>query len=447
MPIAETASSTALDVTWARAQFPSLAQTVNGQPAVFLDGPGGTQVPQRVIDAISDYLANNNANTGGAYQTSRNTDGMIAEARAAMGDFLNCDADEVVIGPNMTTLTYAMSRAIGRTLEPGDEIVLTLLDHDANFSPWKALEEKGVTIRTVEFNPADCTLDLQDLSRKITSHTRLVAVGYASNAVGTINNVAEVVQLARQAGALSYIDAVHYAPHGPIDVRRIGCDFLVCSTYKFFGPHMGVLYGKRELLKRFQPYKVRPLTDNIPNCWEWGTLNHEGIAGIKACVDYWEELGRRVEKGVAPSPPPTETRQAASRQEGRAKASAMSRRDAILAAHEAIHPHERAMMERMVAGLLAIPGLKLYGISDPRRFEQRCATIVVRIEGFTPLELATKLGERGFFTWDGNYYALNVTEQLGVESTGGFLRIGLVHYNTMEEVERMLAALREIVAE
>ena len=388
-----------------------------------MDGPGGTQVPRHVIDATSDYLARTNANTGGAYHTSRNTDHMIAEARAAMGDFLNCDADEIVFGPNMTTLTYAMSRSIGRELGPGDEIVLTLLDHDANFSPWKALEEKGVTIRTVKFNEADCTLDMQDLAATIGKKTRLVAVGYASNAVGTINHVAEVARLAREAGAMSYIDAVHFAPHGPIDVRAIDCDFLVCSTYKFFGPHMGVLYGKREHLMRLRPYKVRPLTDNIPNCWEWGTLNHEGIAGIKACVDYWEELGRVV-TGLAPS---------------------NTRRTAILAAHAAIHRHERQLMEKMIAGLLAIPGLKLYGITDPRRFEHRCATIVVRIEGHTPLELATKLGERGFFTWDGNYYAMNVTEQLDVERLGGFLRIGLVHYNTMEEVERLLAALREIV--
>jgi selenocysteine lyase/cysteine desulfurase len=215
----------------------------------------------------------------------------------------------------------------------------------------------------------------------------------------------------------------------------------VCSTYKFFGPHMGVLYGKREHLKRLRPYKVRPNTNNIPNCWEWGTLNHECIAGIKACVDYWEELGRRTYTGFAP----VETRQAPSLQNVREKLSAMSRREAIVAAYGAIHPHERAMTEKMIAGLLAIPGLKLYGISDPRRFEHRCATIAVRIEGHTPLELATKLGERGFFTWDGNYYALNVTEQLDVERLGGFLRIGLVHYNTMEEVERLLGALKEIV--
>jgi cysteine desulfurase family protein (TIGR01976 family) len=425
MPIAEQASSssasTAFDLAWVRSQFPALAQTVNGHPAVFLDGPGGTQVPQQVIDAIADYLARNNANTGGAYHTSRNTDRMVAEARAAMGDFLNCDADEIVFGANMTSLTFAMSRAIGRELGPGDEIVLTLLDHDANFSPWKALEEKGAVIRAVKFNQNDCTLDMRDLAAKIGRRTRLVAVGYASNAVGTINDVAEVVRLARQAGALSYIDAVHYAPHGPIDVRALDCDFLVCSTYKFFGPHLGVLYGKREHLKRLHPYKVRPNTNSIPNCWEWGTLNHEGIAGIKPCVDYWESLGRRAKPAVT------------------------TRRAAILAAYEAIHGHERKMMEKMIAGLLEIAGLKLYGITDPRRFENRGATFAVRIEGHTPLELATKLGERGFFTWDGNYYALNLTEQLDVERLGGFLRIGLVHYNTMEEVERLLGALREIV--
>ncbi|MGA6984605.1 MAG: cysteine desulfurase-like protein [Terriglobales bacterium] len=443
MPIAEqvSSSSTALDLAWVRSQFPALAQTVNGHPAVFLDGPGGTQVPQRVIDAIANYLSRNNANTGGAYSTSRNTERMIAEARSAMGDFLNCDGDEIVFGPNMTTLTYAMSRALGREFGPGDEIVLTLLDHDANFSPWKALEEKGVIIRTVKFNEEDCTLDMLDLAAKIGARTRLVAVGYASNAAGTINNVTEVVRLARQAGALSYIDAVHYAPHGPIDARALDCDFLACSTYKFFGPHMGVLYGKREHLKTLHPYKLRPNTDNIPNCWEWGTLNHECIAGIKACIDYWEELGRRVETGLAPS----ETRPVESPREGRSQQAVATRRAAILAAHEAIHQHERKMMEKMIAGLLAIPGLKLYGISDPRRFEHRCATFAVRIGGHTPLELASKLGERGFFTWDGNYYALNLTEQLDVERLGGFLRIGLAHYNTMEEVERLLEALREIV--
>ena len=422
MPSTQTAPTTALDLAWVRSQFPSLAQTVNGRPAAFLDGPGGTQVPQRVIDAISQYLERDNSNTGGAYQTSRNTDAMIAEARATMADFFHCDSDEIVIGPNMTTLTYAVSRSLGRELGPGDEIVLTLLDHDANYSPWRALEERGVTIRVADIHEADCTLDMADLASKINKRTRLVAVGYASNAVGTVNDVREVVRLAHQAGALAYIDAVHYAPHGLIDVRELDCDFLVCSTYKFFGPHMGVLYGKREHLQRMQPYKVRPNTNNIPNCWEWGTLNHACIAGIAACVEYLAEIGRRCNGAVA------------------------NRREAIVAAYAVLEPYERSLMVDLLSGLAAIPGARVYGITDPAQFHHRCPTIAVRMEGHSPLELATKLGERGFFAWDGNYYALNLTERLGVESTGGFLRIGLVHYNTLEEVGGLLAVLREIAA-
>jgi cysteine desulfurase family protein (TIGR01976 family) len=427
MPTTETsAPAAALDITWVRSQFPSLAQTVNGHPAAFLDGPGGTQVPQRVIDAISNYLCRDNANTGGAYTTSRHTDAMLAEARAAVGDFLNCGADEIVFGPNMTTLTYAMSRAIGRELGPGDEILVTRLDHDANVSPWLALEEKGVTIRWAEIHEEDCTLDLDDLASKINKKTKLVAIGYASNAVGTVNPVKKIVSLAHAAGALAYVDAVHYGPHGLIDVAALDCDFLVCSTYKFFGPHMGVLFGKREHLERLRPYKVRPLTDAVPNRWEWGTLNHECIAGIEACVDYLADLGRRGHPEAA------------------------TRRAAIVAAFEAIHHYEHGLMERLIAGLAQIRNVKIYGIADPARFSERCPTIALRVVSQTadqtPLALATKLGDHGFFTWDGNYYALNLTEQLDVEKSGGFLRIGLVHYNTVEEVERLLEALREIVA-
>lgn len=421
MPAIENELGAALDVTWVRAQFPALAQTVNGHPAVFLDGPGGTQVPQRVIDAVSGYLASHNANTCGAFATSRRSDLMISEARAVMADFLHCDADEIVFGANMTSLTFAIGRSIGRDLGPGDEILLTRLDHDANFSPWKALEERGVTIKVAEINDSDCTLDMADLASKITKRTKLVAVGYASNAVGTINPVPEIVQLAHKSGAMAYIDAVHYAPHGPIDVRALDCDFLVCSTYKFFGPHMGVLYGKRAHLTRLRPDKIRANTNNIPNSWEWGTLNHEGIAGIAACVEYLADLGRRMD------------------------CSALSRRAALLAAFKAIQAYERGLMEMLIEGLATIRGLKLYGISDPNRFAERCPTIAARVEGHTPLHLATQLGDRGFFTWDGNYYALNLTEHLNVEKDGGFLRIGLEHYNTLEEVERFLEALQEIV--
>jgi cysteine desulfurase family protein (TIGR01976 family) len=422
MPTTQDDIATKLDLPWIRSQFPSFAEKVNGYPAAYLDGPGGTQVPQSVIDAISHYLKHSNANTCGAYATSLRTNETIAAARSAMADFFNSDSDEVVFGFNMTSLTYAMSRAIGRELAHGDEIVLTLLDHDANFSPWKALEECGVTVRQVAFNAADCTLDMNDLAGKINSRTKLVAVGYASNAVGTINDVREVVRRAHAAGALAYIDAVHYAPHGPIDVRALDCDFLVCSSYKFFGPHMGVLYGKRAHLRRLQPYKVRANTNDSPNRWEWGTLNHEGIAGITACVEYIAGLGRQLKPAVK------------------------TRREAILAAYDEIVRYERGLCDRLIAGLKTLQGSKIYGISDPKRFEHRCPTIAVRIGRHSPLELATKLGERGFFTWDGNYYALNLTEQLDVEKDGGFLRIGLFHYNTVQEVDRLLAALREIVA-
>ena len=419
MPATESETIHALDLTWIRSQFPSLARIVNSYPAVFLDGPGGTQVPQRVIDAMLDYLRQNNANTGGAFATSRYTDAMIAGARSAMADFFGCDADEIVFGQNMTMLTYAMSRSIGRELAAGDEIVLTHLDHDANISPWRALEERGVVTRMVDIREEDCTLDMDDLARKITSRTKLVAFGYASNAVGTINDVAAIIRLAHAHGAMVYLDAVHYAPHGPIDVRALGCDFLVCSPYKFFGPHMGVFYGKREHLVRLQPYKVRALTNAHPFRWEWGTLNHEGVAGITACVDYLASL---------------------------AGASVSNRRAALITAYAAIQRHERALLDKLITGLLAIPGLKLYGITDPKRFHQRCPTVAVRIAGHAPLELATRLGERGFFTWDGNYFAINISERLGVEQDGGFLRIGLAHYNTEEEVERFLHALGEIAA-
>jgi cysteine desulfurase family protein (TIGR01976 family) len=420
MPSTQTIAP-ALDLASIRAQFPSLSQTVNGHPAVFFDGPGGTQVPQRVIDAISDYLRRDNANSGGKYATSQRSDAVIADARAAIADFFRCDSDEVVFGQNMTSLTFAFSRALGRELKPGDEIVVTRLDHDANVSPWLTMaEDRGVTVRWAEIHDEDCTLDLDDLASKINARTKLVAVGYASNAVGTINPVKKIVRLAHKVGALAYIDAVHYTPHGLIDVADLDCDLLVCSSYKFFGPHMGVLFGKREHLEKVRPYKVRPLTDTIPFRWEWGTLNHECIAGITACVEYLADIGRQARE-------------------------VSSRRAAIEAAYEVIHQHERALLERAMPSLREIPGLRIYGITDPNRFDERCSTLAIRVEGHSPAELATKLGERGFFTWDGNYYAINLTEHLGVEKSGGFLRIGLVHYNTPEEVDRLVTAIREIV--
>ena len=421
-PVMHETGNRPLDILWVREQFPSLKVEVGGKPAAFLDGPAGTQVPRQVMDAIQNYFMSANANTYGAFATSRRTNEMILAARGAMADFFSCAPEEVVFGQNMTTITFGLARAIGRELRTGDEIVVTTLDHDANVGPWRALEEKGVVVRQVDIRDADCTLDLDDLKSKLNSKTKLVAVGYASNAVGTINPVAEITKLAHVAGAMIYIDAVHYAPHGPIDVKALDCDFLVCSPYKFFGPHMGTLYGKKEHLERFKPYKVRPATDVIPECWETGTQVQELIAGIYAAVEYIAELGRRRDP------------------------SAKTRRDALLAAYRSTVAYERKLVTRLIEGLLAIPELQFFGITDPKRFAERCSTVSFRMAKGTPTDAATFLGERGIFTWDGNFYALNLTERLGVEKLGGVLRIGLVHYNTIEEVDRLLAGLKEFAA-
>jgi cysteine desulfurase family protein (TIGR01976 family) len=397
-----------------RPQFPALSQQVAGRPAVFFDAPGGTQVPSTVITALSEYLAQSNANTHGAFATSRRTDAVIAAAHQAMADLLGCAPEETVFGANMTSLTFALSRALGRELGPGDEVVVTRLDHDANVAPWRALAERGVVIREVDVDVEDCTLVMADLEAQLSARTKLVAVGYASNAVGTINDVARVVELARQAGALSFIDAVHYAPHGPIDVAALGCDFLACSVYKFFGPHVGVIYGKAEHLERLQPYKVRPAADTSPERWMTGTQNHEGLAGVTAAVDYLAGL---------------------------AAATGGDRRTALRAALTAIKRYERTLSERLVAGLLSIPGLSFYGLREPARFDWRTPTVAFRMAGHSPHEVAAYLGERGIFAWDGNYYALSLSERLGVEPLGGMVRIGLAHYNTAEEVDYLLETL------
>src|SRR6202795_4990371 len=332
--------SKSFDVGWVREQFPSLQLKVNGKAAAFLDGPAGTQVPRQVMDAVQKYFLEGNANTYGAFLTSRRTNEMISAARSAMADLFNCSSEEVVFGQNMTTITLGLARAIGRELKPGDDILLTILDHDANYSPWKVLEEKGVVIRTVDIRESDCTLDLDELKSKLGAKTKLVAVGYASNIVGTINPVAEITKLAHAAGAMCYIDAVHYAPHGSIDVKALDCDFLVCSPYKFFGPHMGTLYGKKEHLERLRPYKVRPAPNELPDRWETGTQVQELIAGIAAAVDYLAEVGRRSDPSVK------------------------DRRSALLAAYRATRQHEMALLSQLIAGLLAIPGLRFFGISD-----------------------------------------------------------------------------------
>ena len=318
----------------------------------------------------------------------------------------------------MTTLTFALSRAIGRDLKGGDELLVTCLDHDANVSPWVCLEDRGAKVRTADIKTADCTLDMFDLQAKIRRSTRLVAVGWAANAVGTINDVREAIRLSHAVGAVTFIDAVHYAPHGLIDVKAIDTDFLACSSYKFFGPHQGILYGKREQLQRLRPYKLRVCSEKLPDRWETGTQNHECMAGVTAAIDYIAEVGRHHSSEVH------------------------TRREAIVAAYEVFQQHERELTAQLISGLLAIPGLTFYGITDPAKFDRRTPTVAIRMEGYTPRELAERLGDRGIFTWDGNYYAINLAERLGVQQSGGMLRIGLAHYNTAEEVERLLAELR-----
>lgn len=449
-----------LDLKWIRAQFPALTQEINGKPVIFLDGPGGTQIPGSVIDAINSYLVRSNANAHGAFVTSRQTDEIIAAARSASADLLGCSADEIVFGGNMTSLTFAVSRALSREWQPGDEIIVTKLDHYGNVSPWKALEEKGLVIRTVEMEVEECKLNLSDLQSLLNERTRLVAVGYACNAVGTINDVAKIVRLAHAVGALVFVDAVHYAPHGLIDVRSLDCDFLICSAYKFFGPHVGILYGKKEHLAHFRPYKVKPAPEQVPFCWETGTQNHEALAGLVAAINYLAELGCHITSSVKgewssvnvemknnkekPFRCPQHFASVAQELDLSAH-SYPSRRGAIIAAMIAISQYERKLCEHLIWELLQIPRIKIYGITNISEFAWRTPTVAITVSGITPELLAQELGDRGIFTWHGNFYALGVTETLGVESSGGLLRIGLVHYNTVDEIDRFAESLKAIV--
>ena len=425
-PEAAAASALRAAVAEIRAQFPALSREHGGRPYSYLDGPGGTQVPRRTIDAMSRYLERSNANHEGAFATSEESDAILAEAHAAAADFLGAGGpDEVAFGQNMTTLTFSVSRAIGRTLKPGDEIVVTRLDHDANVAPWLALqEERGVTVRWVGIREADCTLDLADLERALGPRTRMVAVGLASNAVGTINPVRQIVAMAHAAGAMTYVDAVHAAPHVPIDVKAFDTDFLVCSPYKFFGPHLGLLYGKPERLERLASYKVRPAPDTGSGKWETGTLPGESIAGVLGTFDYLAWLGREF---------------------GGAGAGA-SRRAALVAAVETIQAAERGLSLAALAALGEVPGLKLHGITDPVRVVERVPTFAFTLAGHSPREVAAELGRAGIAVWDGDYYAYELIRALGLAESGGMVRVGFVHYNETSEIERLAEALRSIAA-
>jgi cysteine desulfurase family protein (TIGR01976 family) len=412
-----------LDALNIRRQFPALQELYNGRPAIFFDNPGGTQVPQRVIDAMVDYLTRRNANTHGAFETSVRTDAIIDGARQAAADLLGAEPHEIVFGNNMTSLTFHLARSLARQIRPGDEIVVTRLDHDANVAPWVALaRDTGASLQVVEIDLEDCTLDLDHLHSLLSTRTKLVAVGYASNLVGTINDVKTIAGWAHEVGALCFVDAVQYAPHGLIDVKAIDCDFLACSAYKFFGPHVGILYGKAEHLARLNAYKVRPAADTGPDKWETGTKNHEGLAGLIAAVDYLAELGSVY---------------------GRALFSA-SRREKIQAAWVEIESYEQMLIERLITGIEVINGARIYGITKRADWKSRVATVSLRKEGTTPQQLAAALAAENIFAWDGNSYAIGLSEALGVEESGGLLRLGLVHYNTLDEIDQALRVIEKV---
>ncbi|UUO07492.1 cysteine desulfurase-like protein [Blastopirellula sp. J2-11] len=400
-----------------REQFPALRREQNGQSIVYWDGPAGTQVPQSVADAVSDYLLHHNANTHGAFATSRETDALMDDAHAAVADLLGAGySDLIAFGANMTSLTFALSRALARTWRPGDEIIVSGLDHDANVSPWVlAAQDAGVSVKQIAVRLDDCTLDIEDLRSKLSSKTKLVAVGCASNAVGTINPVAEITRLAHDAGALVFLDAVHYSPHALIDVTDWGCDFLACSAYKFFGPHVGILYGQRMRMETLRPYKLRPAPESLPGRWMTGTQNFEGIAGVVAAIEYLSQVA-----GVGGS-----------------------RRDQLKGTYAKIVAYEQTLSAKLLAGLETIDAVTVYGITDPQRLEERLPTFSIRHQALPPKQLAKYLSDRGVFAWHGNYYALPLTEALGLEPEGA-VRLGMVHYNTPDEIDRVLAILREL---
>jgi len=408
-----------------RAQFPALSR-----PVIYFDNPGGTQIARTSLERIQSYLVNCNANHGGAFAASVESDALVEAARAAMADFLNAARpEEIVFGANMTTLTFHISRSLGRTFQPGDTLVVTRLDHDGNISPWlKVAEDRGLRVRWVDIHPEDCTIDLTDLRAALQEKPRLVAVGYASNAVGTINPVKEITRLAHAAGALVYIDAVQYAPHGPIDVQQLGCDFLVCSAYKFFGPHLGALYGRYDLLDKLEAYRVRPAPATPPGKFETGTGNFEHMAGLLGALEYLQWVGETFGKHLA--------EQYAGQYRGRPQVFKQAMR--------AIRDYELKLSQALLAAFQKVEGLRLYGIADGTRLQERVPTFSFTLDGWNPFQVAEQLAQVGISVWDGNFYALAVTERLGLESKGGLVRVGATHYNTLDEVQKLGEVLRNL---
>jgi cysteine desulfurase family protein (TIGR01976 family) len=413
-----------------RAQFSSLQQTFDGQPAIFFDNPGGTQVPDTVIEAVADYYRTRNANVGGAFATSRRTDETVWVARRAVADLLNApDPATIVFGASMTALTFHLARSFGHTIRPGDEIIVTNLDHDANVAPWTDLAANGASIRIVDINTNDGTLDMAGLENALSPRTRFVAVTHASNAIGTVPDVRRIVEMAHRTGALVFVDAVQYAPHGPIDVQALDCDFLACSAYKFFGPHVGALYGKRDTWKRLTAAQGPPAKDAIPYRWETGTLNHEGLAGVAAAVDYMAGIG---EQFGGPW------------REGCAAQGYTDRRLALKTGLHAIRAYEKTLSARLLSGLATLPDVTVYGLTDQARLDERVPTVAFTWPRLTPRATVEYLGDHGVCCWSGNYYALRLMERLGLEAAGGAVRIGCAHYNTPGEIDRLVALLHDV---
>ena len=415
-----------LDLSIVRQQFPSL-----DRPAVFFDNPGGTQIAKHSLDRINQYLLECNANHEGAFATSQGSDAILHEAHAAMADFLNASSpDEIVFGQNMTTLTLHISRSLARRLNPGDEILVTRMDHDANISPWMLVaEDQGCKLTWVDFDVEDYTLKLDEFEKALESKPKIVAFGYASNATGTINPVRKLTRMAKDTGALVYIDAVQYAPHGPIDVQAIGCDFLVCSAYKFFGPHVGILYGKLELLETLKAYKVRPAPNTPPGKWMTGTQNHEGIAGVLGALEHFEWVAEKF----------ADTQKQSLLEDG-----LTNRRLNLVAAMKAIRAYEFELSRELIEAIQAVSSTHIHGITDMKRLDERVPTVSFTLTGKHPRAIAEALGKDGYYVWDGNYYALAVTERLGIEASGGMVRVGAAHYNTLDEVARFGEALKKI---
>ena len=404
-----------------RSRFPSLSVTDDGRPRIYLDNPAGTQVPADVIDRMSRYLARDNANLGGDFPTARASEHMVADAHAAMAAFVNARSDaEIVFGQNMTTLTFHISRSLGRLFSPGDEIIVTRMDHDANIAPWLMLaEDRGLTIRWLDFDTERFEFDPAKLDALISPKTKLLAVSYASNVIGTINDVKAMAAKARAAGALVYVDAVQYAPHGLIDVQDIGCDFLVCSPYKFYGPHLGVLWGRAELLDELVAYKVRAASDRLPDKFETGTLSHESLAGLLGTVDYLTWYG--------------------------AAGQEQERRAALTAAYQAMQAHEADLTRQLIDGLRAMAPVRIQGIDDHNRLGRRVPTVSFTAGQHPPRALAKHLADRNIFVWDGHNYAIELVGALGLLDKGGVLRIGMAHYNTAEEIDQTLAAIGDVL--